>query len=887
MKPSPPKWADRFLEWFCHPDLLEDLQGDLYELFEEKAASGHPFQARLLFVWWVIRSFRYEVIDKNGLKQAGMMTWNNFKIAFRVLSRHKLNTFLKLAGLTIGLTCFLLMGFYFIQETSYDRFHSKKDRIYRVWLKEDYGGDKVFFNSITPVIFEEVLEENFPEVEKSVQFATNSFLVGEKPNRIDEGVAIIGPDFFDVFDFDLIRGNSTTPLPDQNSIILSSSYATKYFGTKDPIGQELRVQLGDTERQFTVTAIFDDLPKTSSFQFNMAISTANNKSMYNQRVLTSWFSVATETYVLLKKKASLASVESKMPKVVMNYLEDRVEPNTYHIGFQKLTDIHLNPDMPAGIAPVGNPGYVYILGLIGLLVLVIAGINYVTLSIGQSLGRRKEVGVRKVMGAGKGTLIGQYLSESWLLTASAMAIGLLVAYLTLPVFNNLTQADVDLSFKPWHVLLYIGLIILVGFLSGLYPATFLSNLKVTDILNGNKIPRRTNYFRKGMVVFQFVITVFLITSTLIMRKQLNYIQSKDLGYDYQATVTVPLYPDPSSNRLIEFINSAMDNGDLLREQLEKYPEISRIGMGSHVFGSRGWGQLSYTDEAQNFRQFRLLVVDPLYFNTFGITVEEGRAFEKESTLDERESIIINQAAADYFGLEKPVGKKLPGADFGKHTIIGVTDNFHYASLHTDVEPLVITQHPLPIFEGISDFGFQDSPIPKLVFKYKGRQLSQVDDILKKVWAGIFPGEELNFSFVEDNIRAQYENEQRMRRLVSFATLLSIIVASLGLLGMTILLINSRTKEIGIRKVIGASQWSIFKLLAGSFAPQLLIGILLSIPLTIWLMEDWLNNFAYQISLGLSIFLLGGLLSIIIALAVISAHVLKAARVNPAESIQKN
>jgi putative ABC transport system permease protein len=886
MSPSPPKWADRFLEWFCHPDLLEDLQGDLYELYEEKIESGRPRQARWLFAWWVLRSLRWDVIHKTRLQNIGTMAQSNFKIAARVLWRDKFNTFLNIAGLAIGLTCFLLMGAYFKQEVTYDQFHSQKDRIYRVWLKEDYGGDKVFLNTVTPLIFEQVLEDNFPEVDKAIQLMSNSYLVGQTPNRINENVYIISPDLFDVFDFTISRGNAATPLPDQNSLILSESYVEKYFGSANPIGQSLLVQLGEEEREFTVSAVFENLPKASSLQFNMAISTANNERIFSERFRNAWFNVAAENYILLKKQTEIESVEAKVPDVVMSYLGDEVEPGEYQIGFQPLTDIHLNTDMPAGIAPVGNPRYAYILGLIGLIVLITAGVNYATLSIGQSLRRRKEVGIRKVMGAIKSTLIGQYLAESWLVALLALLISLGLAHAILPVFNSLTQADIDLSFQVWHIPFFLGLVLLVGFLAGIYPALILSGLKISHILSGSKAPKRAFYIRKGMVVFQFVITVFLITSTLVMRKQLHYMNSKDLGYQYEAVVSVPLYPDPSSQRLTEYINSAMANGEVLREQLKKHPEISNIGMGSHVFGSSGWGQLSYTDDAQNFRQFRLLVVDPYYFNTFGIDLVEGRAFEPNSTLDQRESIILNQAAADYFGLNDPVGKKLPGSEFGPHRIIGVSNSFNYASLHTAVEPLVITMNPVPIFDGVSDFGFADSPIPKLVFQYNGQQLSKVNELLQEEWEQVFPGEELNFAFVEDNIQAQYENEQRMNRLVSFATILSIIVAGLGLLGMTVLMINSRVREIGIRKVMGASELSIFKLLAGSFAPQLLIGIALSVPLTYWLMRDWLNDFAYRISIGVDTFLLGAVLSVVIALAVISFRVLRAARINPVDSLRK-
>lgn len=884
---SPPKWADRFLEWFCNPNLLEDLQGDLYEMYEHQVNEGKPRQARWYFVWCVLRSLRPAVINQNSkLKNSTfMMTRNNFKIAFRVLVRDKFNTILNLAGLAIGITCFLLMGFYVKQELSYDQFNTKKDRIYRVWLKEVYSEDKIFFSSTTPIIFEKVLEDNFEEIETVVQFETGDYLVGEGNGRYNESVGIISPEIFTVFDFELVKGNTSAPLQGLNNIVLSETYARKYFGDKDPIGESLIVQIDENSREFNVSAIFANIPKESSIQFDMAISNENNLAIYGERALTAWFQISQETYVLIKKNSEIATVEAGVPKMVMSYLKERVKEGVYNIGFQPLTDIHLNPNIPVGKAPVGNPNYVSILGVISVLVLIIAGINYATLSIGQSLKRSKEVGVRKVMGALRTSLINQYLSESLLISFFAVLIGIALTKITLPIFNELTSADVTLTFEFWHLLLYAGLILIIGLISGIYPALFLSKLKVISILKGNNQSNNKHYIRKGMVVFQFVITVFLISSTLIMRKQLNYMQTKDLGFNYNTVISVPLYRDPSAQRLNTAISSAMEKGEVLKEKLTQYTDISDIGMGTHVFGNSGWASLAYTDDNEIFRRFRLLAVDPYYFNTFNIKVKEGRSFEAESGLDQRQSIILNQAAVDYFGIKDPIGKQLPGNDFGEHSIIGVTDNFNYSSLHSEVEPLVITQNVVPILEGISDNNFRDSPIPKLVFRYSGSQLSEVKEILEKEWESTFPEEELSFGFVEENMRFQYESENRMNRLVTISTILSIVIASLGLLGLTVLVINSRIKEIGIRKVIGASQLAIFKLLASSFALQLLLGIVLSIPITYWLMSDWLNDFAYRTNIGIDMFLLGGFISVIIALLAISFHTIKASMINPVESIR--
>ena len=887
MNAYPPKWADRFLEWYCDPYLLEDLQGDLYEIFQQKNKESGIGAARRLYIWLVLRSFRFSALKKVRYKRVNSigMIRNNLKIATRVMWRDKFNSSINLIGLAVGVACFLLMGFYVQRELSFDQFHSKKDRIYRVWVKEVYAEDKIFFNSITPLVFEKALEENFGELERVVRFDKLSLLVGEGEDRENESVAIISPDFFEVFDFQIIDGNERDPLPTRNDILVSESYSKKYFGELNPMGRKVLVQIGEESREFTVSCVIRDIRQTSGIQFDMAFSDDNSIDVYGERAMNAWFNVATETYALIQEESDISSVEQGIPDMVEANLGDEVQPGEYNIGFQPLTDIHLNREIPPAIAPVGNPEYVTTLGIISILVLIIACINYTTLSIGQSLKRSREVGVRKAMGALKGTLVNQYLTESILIALLSVSIGVGLAYLALPVFNDLTDADISLKFQSWHLLLYGGLVFIIGFSSGIYPALILSGKQAVNVLKGIAGGAGGHAIRKVMVIVQFVIAVFLISSTLIMRQQLNYMQSKDLGYDYQATVSVPLYPDPSSRRLTEFINSAMVKGDVLREKLSLYPEIADIGMGSHVFGSQGWGTLAFTDDQDNFRRFRLLVVDPYYFNTFDLEVNQGRAFDSQSEADKRNALIINQAAVDYFGLDDPVGNRLPKKDFLEHQIIGVTDNFNYASLHDEVEPLVITQDPGILFPGISDYGFDDSPVPKLVFKFTGDQLLRVRDILEKEWDSTFPDEDLEFSFVEEDIRFQYANEERLNRLIVFATILAIVIAGLGLLGLTVLVVNSRIKEIGIRKVIGASSISIFGLLARSFAVQLAVGIGLSVPLTYVYMKDWLMNFSFQTNIGVGAFLISALIATLVSLIVISYHTIKASLINPVRSLR--
>ncbi|WP_416866722.1 MAG: ABC transporter permease [Imperialibacter sp.] len=887
MSSNPPRWADRFLEWYCHPDLLEDLQGDLYEVYQKRRLESGKRAADLTYVWLVIRSLRISAIGKSKrLKNSiFMMTANNFKIAFRVLARDKVNTAINLVGLTIGIACFLLMGLYVKQELSFDHFHSKKDRIYRSWVKEDYGEGKIFFNAVTPLRFEDLFEQNFPEVEAAVRITQENHLVGRGENRIDEQVAVISPDFFKVFDFEVVAGNREAPFQELRSVIISESYAKKYFGDDDPMGKVLSLQIAENIEDFKVSAVIADMPHASSIRFDIAVSAENSRRFYGEGAMNAWFSVLAETYVLIRENADVQNVNDKMQDVVMGYLSEEVERGQYNIGLQPLTDIHLNPDVPAGFAPVSNPQYVYILGAIGLLVLIIACINYATLSIGQSLRRAREVGMRKVLGAGQSTLVVQYLSESLLLALIAMAVGTVLTILLVPTFNALTGTQIFYTFKWWHLLAYLGVGLAIGVAAGIYPAFVLSGFRIVSILRGGSQGGGRHVARKGMLVFQFLVTVFLISTTLIMRKQVSFMQEKDLGFTYKSAVSVTLQPDPAAQRLTQLIASGMENGKLLKAALQKHPDVTDIGMATHVFGSNGWTQLAYTDDKNVFRRFAFLNVDANYLRSFGIKVKEGRDFEEGNGLDERQSIIVNQAAADYFGLENPIGDKLPGKEFGEHRIIGVTDNFNFTSLHSQVEPLVIAENAMPILQGISDFNVGDSPVPKLVFTYTGPNLADVQNILDKEWEAIFPNEALDFSFVDQKIQQQYENEARLNKLITVATILSIVIAILGLLGLMVLVVNSRIKEIGIRKVMGATPITIFALLSKSFISQLLVAIVLSVPLTLWLMSKWLANFAYRTEIGVGLFVVSGMAALLVAALVIVYHTLRASRINPVESLR--
>lgn len=884
---KPPRWLDYIIESYCDDFYLEDLQGDLHEIYSAIFKEKGKRRADIVYLWLTIRSFRLAVLKKGQLNSnTSMSIIQNLKVAFRVLKRDIFNTVLNSVGLSIGILCFLLLGFYVVQEVSYDHFHTKKDRIYRMWLYEDYGENKVFFNTHTPFRFESLMEENFPEVETAAKFMIRNYNVGREETSINDRVAIISPEFYTIFDFTILDGNPERPFSDKNSLIISESYAKKYFGDTYPVGRSLKIQIGDKVREYTVSALMEDIRKESSIQFDLAISSENLTELFGERSMTAWFMVAAETYVLLKEGQPISKVEKKSQDVIMRYLGEEVDRGEYNLGFQPLTDIHLNPDVPPGNSPVSNPRYVYVLGLIGVLVLIIALVNYSTLSIGKSIKRTREVGMRKILGAGKSVLTFQYLSESILVALFSMIIGAISAIALIPTFNALTGTDIVYHFEYWHLLVFLGIGIVIGVIAGIYPVYVLSGVKVMNAIQNDNLSRGNHALRKGMIIFQFMITVFLISSVLIMQKQIRFLQGKDLGFSYDAVLSIPLFPDTNSGqRLSERFASAAGKGEIIREKLLAFPEIREVAMGSHVFGSPGWTQVGFNDKEGVFRQFRLLGTKSGYIDFFDIEIKEGRGFRENNGLDERQSVILNEAAVEYLGLEDPIGKKLPGDDFGEHRIIGVARDFHFSSLHSEIEPLVIIQNYDPIFKGISDINITDSPVPKLVVKYHGNQLVKAEELLEAAWKEVYPSNALNFDFVDQKIKQQYENEARMKQLIMVATLLSIFIASIGLLGLVVLVANSREKEMGIRKVMGASVRQIFYLFVRSFTIQLIIGIILSIPITVFLMQNWLQDFAYRIDISPWIFVISGAISILIALFVISYHSVKAASVNPVNSLR--
>jgi putative ABC transport system permease protein len=811
------------------------------------------------------------------------MVRNYFKVAIRNLWRQKGFAFINVFGLSVGLACCILIFLYVKEEITFDTFHNKSERIYRAWVLEDYGDGKVFFNTVTPGVLAPTLSSHYNEISKVTRFSNRGGLIRKDGQMFNELIWQAGPEFFDIFDFPVLSGSTEKSLEELNSIVITEKAARKYFGSDPAVGKVMEIQMGAEFQNFFVKAVLSDIPANSSLQFDYLISDLHYKTLYNPRTVDSWTNVICETYILLDENNHAEALADKFPNLINEILPD-FDQGTYSIGLQPITDIHLNPDMPVGYAPVSDPKYSYILSAIAVLILVVAAVNFMTLSLGQSMVRAKEVGVRKVAGAQRRQLIFQFLAEASLVTLISLGMGVLLSILGLPLFNDLAGKTLALNISGTTILFFGMLAGLITFFAGSYPAFILSGFRPIMVLkNDVKVGGGKQTLRKLLVIVQFVFSIFLISSTLIMRSQINFLRNKDLGFKKEQVLVVPL--NISAGRYSAVVESGMQASKPFRNELMKLPEVVKVGVASHIMGTGGWTGVGYTDSEGNFRNFDMNSIDEDYIPALQIEVKHGRNFDVNIPSDIRRGIIINEAFAKEYAWEDPLIEKIPGNDFPDHEIIGVVKDFNYASLHGQVTPLVMVMDPGIILKGISDIGIGTSIAPKLMISMSSDNLSESVEKIKAVWNKLSPGEEFNFSFVDQTLDAQYENDRHLEQVVTSASILAILIGSLGLLGLASLNMTARVKEISMRKILGASNQTLLTLLAWDFLIMIAIALVLAVPVTYFAMSNWLNGFSYRVSITPVFFLAAGGISLLVAMLTISYHAVKTTMTNPANNLR--
>ena len=805
------------------------------------------------------------------------MIRNFIKTAFRNLLKNRGFTAINILGLALGLATCLLIVFYVTDELGYDRFNENFKRIYRVDEEVKYNGD-LAQDAVCPAPLASTLAAQFPEIENTVRFRqAGTFQVRKGTQNIHEDyVTYCDNSVFKVFTLPMVDGNSNSSLSAPNSVVITESMAKKYFNRTNVTGETL---VFNDNKPFKITGVIKDIPKQSHFRFDFFISMPTlNESKEN-----SWLSSNFQTYLLLKPGAGPSKISAGLPKIVHDYVGAQLQEamhtsfsdfekngNRFKMLLMPLNDIHLRSSKIAEMGQNGNIQYVYIFSAIALFILLIACVNFMNLSTARSAGRAREVGVRKVLGSPRKYLVLQFLTESVLVTFAAAMIAVFVAYALLPLFNQLSGKELIVTPHLLLILFPVLLIVIliIGCLAGSYPALFLSAFQPIQVLKGKLAGGFKNSFlRSFLVVFQFAISVFLIIGTLVIYNQLKYIQNKDLGYNRNQVLTV------------YNVSALGEKASIFKQQVKQLSGVSNATLTGYtpINGWRNNGSI-FKDPGMSAQQgtlTQLWDIDPDYIPTLGMKLLSGRNFSEQMATDSS-ALILNESAARLLGLTDPLNKTLyrPLDDNGKIVkafhVIGVIKDFNFNSLRDNIGPLILKYQP-----NNAD----------LTIRIKTDHISQLIDQLKGVWSKLSPNQQFSSAFLDEDFDFLYRSEQRMGRLSIIFTSLAIIIACMGLFGLAAYAAEQRTKEIGIRKVLGAGVSTIMRMLSFDFIKLVVISIVIATPLAWWAMHNWLQGFAYRQDVPWWCIALAGVLAVLIAFVTISFQSIKAALTNPVKSLR--
>ncbi len=793
-----------------------------------------------------------------------------FKIAKRNVLRHKTFSFLNIAGLTFGLTACILIGLFVQDEMQFDKFIPEGNRVHRVYYKVT-GEEGTSQVASTPPMFATALKQEFPEVEKTLRILSmpnkELFEVGEA-KFYEEGGLLAEPSFFNLFPLEFTYGSAVGALTDPSSVVLSGEVAQKYFGQVNPIGKEISIN----KELYQVKGVIQNNPMFHlSASYIIPLAAAN----ISEERMQSWEWYQFHNYVKLKEGADPEALQAKFQVYTRPFLEGDGQ-TTYVPVFQPLHDIHLySADFRHDVAARGNITYVKALTITAFFILAIACFNFVNLATAKSLKRAKEVGVRKTIGASRKQLMVQFIAEAIFLTLISLILSILISWLLLPLLNQFTEKQIafDLLTNPVYLVLLLLLAVVVGVLAGFYPALVLSGYQAVKVLkgtfNGGSKPGKIPWLRHGLVVVQFSLSVLLIICAIVVRNQVTYLHNKELGFKKEQILFFPMRGERMSASYETFKNELLQSTHVTAVSIG-------YGFPGDMFGD---GMMTIPSKGEQ-KKLTQMMVDHDYINTLGLELVAGRDFSKEMKTDAEQSFIINETAVRELGLgtpEQALGETLlwptwRNPDLIKRgQVIGVVKDFHYKSLYDQVEPAVLQIYPEAYW--------------KVAVKVKAAGIKNAIADVEGVWNKFSPDFPLEYSFLDESFEKMYKAEDKLKSLLWIFTGMAIFVGCLGLFGLAAYAAERRTKEIGIRKVLGATKKSIVLLLSKDFVKLVLIAILVASPIAWYFMNDWLQDFAYRINIGWRVFAIAGLTAVSIALLTVGFHALKAALKNPVGNLR--
>jgi putative ABC transport system permease protein len=849
--------------------IIEDFE----ETFAEIQKSEGRFSAKRWYWSNMLKSISRYL--KLILSWRFTMLKNHLKIAYRNFIRHKLYSFINIFGLAIGLSICMIISLWVLRELSYDRFHKNSRKIYRI--ERELFRDNLY--SRWPIVggaYKQALIDDYPEIENAARFWRREFAIKDHKNDVRrQEMFAVDNSVFDMFDFHLEQGDEKTALLEPQTVVLTRRNALRYFGIGDAVGKFLTFEWEGKQVDFEVTGILKEVPENSHIHFDMLISIAS----YPEEEFADWRSNYLYTYVLVSEDTSKSVLEEKLKTFVTQRLKphygDLLILNKDMMGIHDvlkmhlfpIRDIHLYPSINWEVEEGASISSVYIFSSIAILILIIACLNFVNLSTARANKRAKEVSLRKTVGADKSQLKGQFIQESVLLAFVALGLAFIMSSLFIQVFNGIFAENLSLSvlLQPKNLIILVGATFFVGVLAGLYPALYLTRFEPAEVLKGGlQSGSGKSVFRRNLVVVQFSISIVLIFGMFTVYKQMRYIQTRSLGFDKENVVILPVRSQQIAQNYGSFRNEL-----ILNSQIIAISTSSEVPADSHYSNS-------YVNPPESDEPISMILFssDHDFVETYRLEVLAGRAFSRDYSTDTEGTIILNESAARRIGWtpEEAVGKKLVGGySEGEAQVVGVVKNFNYKSLRREVEPMALFLLP----------GY----IHKISVRIVPGDIERTLTFIQEKWESTFSGEEFEFSFLDNRINQLYASEKKMQNIFVIFSSLSILVACLGLLGLVSFTAELRTKEIGIRKVLGASTGKIILLMSKEFIKWIILANIVAWPLAWFLMNKWLQNFAYRANIGWIIFLLSGLITILIAIFTSIFQTLKAACANPVDSLR--
>jgi putative ABC transport system permease protein len=859
---KPPRTASRILAFIIQKDIRYGAMGDLEEQFYWMRKEHGLFKARMLYWKQICGALPYFI--KNAILWSLIMFKNYLKTTFRNTSRHRGYSFINLAGLAIALACVILILLWVQHELSYDRFHEKADDIFMV-----LRGEEETIMASTSFLLAPSLVAELPEIVNATRFAqipeTEKVLFRSGEKAFEENISFTDSHFFEIFSFPFLKGIPESALEGPTSIVITEKTARKYFGNQEAFGKSIQMFLFGVKMPMSITGIIKDIPSNSHIDCDIFVTFHTMRSLGIN--LEAWGNQMSRTYILARNDSTIEDLASKITACeIRNRPDEDLEKLFYSL--LPLKNIHLQAENIKFFSTAGNSKYVYIFTVIAFIILLIACVNYTNLSTALSLKRAKEIGMRKVVGANRGMLIKQLLGETIILSFLALLLAVLLAQFFMPAFNKLSGKSLTIEYLDIRFLIGAVLIaFFTGILSGYYPALFLSSFQPAKILKTKSgLALKGMALRKGLVVFQFSLSIIMIISTIVVFNQLLFIKNSDIGYDRDHILCVRIAGDMSGTY------------DALKNELLKNPDILGVSRTEPLDANviTNTDSVEWRGKEENKKQyFRILRTDYDLVSTYDIKMEEGRFYSREFSADAAGSYVINEAAAKVMGLESPVGEEISLWE-SKGSIIGVVSDFHFGSFHNSIEPLLII---------LPSERLQNLYLRLLSIRFRSGALQHSMQYIADKWKAINPDMPYDYYFLNDALNTQYKAEQRMGILFRNFSILAIFIACLGLYGLTSISAEQKIKEIGIRKVLGASASNITVMLSTEFIKWVLLANFIAWPVAWYAMNKWLQNFAYRIHTGWGTFFVAGALALGIALFTVSFQALRAARANPVDSLR--